>query len=365
MRRPVITWIRCAIAGGLILVSTGATRAPAAATTPYPKAGGVTLSTPADIETADLGEIHAMGANTVAVTVFWQSDPSGNNLTPGSSTPSDATLGVTLDRIRAAGMDPVLDPMFLCTTCSENWRGAIQPSNRDAFFASYRSFIDEYADVAQQHGVVLYFIGSEMTSTQGDTADWRQVANEARTHYKGRLAYEANFDVMGQVGFWDAVDVAGVSAYCPLSDSDHPTVAELERGWHSSLASFTPGRAWFDEVTQVARASGKPVVFGEVGYRSITGTARRPYDWSTTGAFDEQSQAAAYQALLETFENQPWWLGVIWWNWHVANSATDQGYTPRGKAAEQLDLTPRARERRGRDHRSAAQRHRARSRRRR
>lgn len=71
----------------------------------------------------------------------------------------------------------------------------------------------------------------------------------------------------------------------------------------------------------------------------------RPNDWTlgtpgwTLGKPSEREQAAAYQALLATFSNQPWWEGVYWWVW---NALPDDGsdhatnYSPRGKAAERV-----------------------------
>ena len=52
-------------------------------------------------------------------------------------------------------------------------------------------------------------------------------------------------------------------------------------------------------------------------------------------------QAAAYQAVLQTFSGQPWWAGVFWWDWDVAHlydvdTASALDYSIRGKPAESV-----------------------------
>ena len=51
---------------------------------------------------------------------------------------------------------------------------------------------------------------------------------------------------------------------------------------------------------------------------------------------NQTEQAAAYQALLATFSDEPWWEGVYWWVWHHLPDNGDDplDYSPRGKVAE-------------------------------
>jgi hypothetical protein len=333
---PLLIALIVAVPGGVAAPSSRAAPAAAAAAS-YTKVAGVTLASGSNqIQNTELPRINQTGINAVSINIWWQIDSSQTTLSPSSNTPADADLGLTLDQIRARGMRPVLEPMFVCQSCAINWRGAVQPSNRDAFYASYRDFINHYAAIAQQHGVWLFFIGSEMNSTQVDTAQWQEVAAEVRQRYSGTIAYEANFDDITNVGFWSSVDVAGVSAYCPLTDAASPSLAELLADWRSSQAARTAGHNWVAEIANLASTSGKPVIFGEVGYRSTAYAAKAPFDYGTNNPYDGDVQANAYQALLETFDDQPWWMGAIWWEWHINQTSPDTTYTPRAKPAEDL-----------------------------
>jgi hypothetical protein len=118
-----------------------------------------------------------------------------------------------------------------------------------------------------------------------------------------------------------------VDAYWPLSSQPQPDGLALQQAWQpiaQQLRSFS-------------EKLGKRVLFTEAGYRSIAQTATDPGDWHASGPVDEQAQAIAYQALLESVWDQPWFAGVHWWMWDGIGTPQDQeslSYSPHGKKAE-------------------------------
>jgi len=46
--------------------------------------------------------------------------------------------------------------------------------------------------------------------------------------------------------------------------------------------------------------------FTEIGYRSIDGANKAPWDWQISGTVDLQEQADCYQAVFEVFWDRPW-----------------------------------------------------------
>jgi hypothetical protein len=116
-----------------------------------------------------------------------------------------------------------------------------------------------------------------------------------------------------------------------------PRRAELKRAWYRSTARSYPGRNWVAELAGLAQRTRRPILFGEAGYRSSTATASKPYEYKEQGAPDAQGQADAYQALLETFEAQPWWAGALWWQWLAVDAGPlSNGFGLKGKPVEQL-----------------------------
>lgn len=287
------------------------------------------------IANLDLARVKRVGFNTAAVAVFLDVDPlTQSQIRPGAATIGDWELTSTLNQARAAGLRPVVSLVLQCQGCANPWRGALQPRDVRGFFASYRSVVGRYGALARAGGARLFVVGSEMNSLQRHADEWRRVLATARAAFGGPVTYVANWDAIAGVGYWDAVDVVAVSAYFPLSDEARPWLAELTAAWHGSRMRNFAGRNWFAELAALAARTGKPVLFGEAGYRSATYTARWPFDGASMRPADPVSQANAYRALLATFQDQPWWAGVIWWEWTTAGGSLDSSFSPRDKAAE-------------------------------
>jgi hypothetical protein len=305
------------------------------------KVSGVTFSYAASLDqqvrNLDLGRIKAAGADTVSIPVWWKVyEQVPDQLLPDVNTPTDAELESSIGAARAQGLRVALNPLLRCSGCAGGWRGNLHPSNQDTFFNSYRTMLNRYADLAQRTGVSLLLVGSEMNSIDTDPVPWRETIRQVRARYSGTIAYGANWDHVGAVPFWDAVDVVGVSAYFPLTDVASPSVAQLQAAWHEPTAAAARGHRWFSELAEVAGRTHRPVLFTEAGYRSIAHAARMPGDGAVQDAADEGAQAAAYQALLATFENQSWWAGTLWWGWDSTAATDTASFNPRGKAAEGL-----------------------------
>jgi hypothetical protein len=87
------------------------------------------------------------------------------------------------------------------------------------------------------------------------------------------------------------------------------------------------------ELDRLARRVGRRVVLTEVGYGSIDGANRRPWDHTATGPVDLAEQRDCYAAFCATAGRAPRLAGVYFWNWFGVGGPNDRGYTPRGKPA--------------------------------
>jgi len=118
-----------------------------------------------------------------------------------------------------------------------------------------------------------------------------------------------------------------VQAYYPLADNDRPSVDEVRARWQSIAA----------RLERLARRTGKPVVFTEVGYKSMVGGLREPWTWNTDGEPDTTQQRDAFAMLFETLWQRPWFAGTFVWKWHPYQRAdaqrTARDFTPQGKPA--------------------------------
>jgi len=100
-------------------------------------------------------------------------------------------------------------------------------------------------------------------------AGWRDTITASRALYSGAIAYGANFDQYQEVGFWDAVDAVGVTAYFPLSrygDAGKDLDDRLDTAWRG--------------VARDLRAvSDKPIYMLELGWTRRRGATVRPWSY--------------------------------------------------------------------------------------
>lgn len=269
-----------------------------------------------------------VGAGWVQIVPTWyQVSRTSTEIAPTDSSVADEDIRHMVDLARGAGLEVLLKPHVDVLDGSD--RSVIDPNDREAWFRSYRAFIDHYADLANEMDVSQFAVGTELSTLSGDRQRWLTVINDVRKRYEGPLVYAANRFEYAGVPFWDAVDLIGVDGYWQLSSYPTADVSQLER-------AFAPIR---DHLAALAARVGRRILFTEAGYPSQHGAATAPWNAAQSRRPAEDEQAAAYQALLATFTGQPWWAGVFWWTWEVhhryrIDPTEDLDYSVRGKLAE-------------------------------
>ena len=198
-----------------------------------------------------------------------------------------------------------------------------------AWFAAYEAFIVAQARQAAALGVEIFSIGLEyVEATRGHDAEWRRVIAAVRAVYPGLLTYSADYNhEIGHIAFWDALDVIGVNAYIKLAEEDSPGPIALAIG-------ITPH---FVKLGALATRYGKPILFTEVGFPSVTTAARLPWQWpSGDETVDLDLQARAYGAVLGACSSVPWCAGLYWWKYYELpeRGSHAHDYSPAGKPAE-------------------------------
>lgn len=279
----------------------------------------------------------ATGVGWAGVLVTWyQADAGASSIAPASYSPTDNDVIAAITELHSKGMKVMLKPHIDATDGS--WRGTFNPTDKDAWFASFTSFIVHWAQLAQAHGVELLCFGTEYARLTDSTnlARWTSVINTIRANYTGPLVYAANAtyggDEFTSVAFWNQVDVIGLDAYFPLTNHSNPTIAQLIQAWSSNRNSENIVAA----VENFAGAHpGKPVIFTEIGYRSVTAANTAPWDFTMPGAVDIMEQQSCWEAMYEVWSQHSSLHGVIWWAWPVpAPGSGDTDYNPRNKPAQ-------------------------------
>ena len=87
------------------------------------------------------------------------------------------------------------------------------------------------------------------------------------------------------------------------------------------------------QATEEAELDDKPLVFLEVGYPSLDGGAKYPWDYTAKTRADLEEQAMAYRAFSRCWRGRPELLGVFFYEWWGEGGLGDKKYTPRNKPA--------------------------------
>jgi hypothetical protein len=306
MNKRTFTTLIASAAATLIAVAP-AQAAPATVPSTQQKAFNFTSWTPGGYASGSaekaLQQLSALGTDRIVLTPTYYMDSATSDTIAAdpAKTPTDASLRTVMGRAHDLGMSVVIKPHV--DVKDGTFRGDIHPADQAAWFASYRAVLTHYADLAQSAGADTLVVGTELTSTNGDTAAWDALIATARSHFSGTLTYAANWaDGADAIGFWDKLDAIGIDAYMPLQTSGTATVASLVSAW-------TP---YVQQISELHARTGKPVMFTELGYQSRSGALASPA--SASGSPDANVQALAYTAALQVWSAVPWFQGIAWWN---------------------------------------------------
>ena len=249
--------------------------------------------------------------------------------------PTDKDVIHAVKEAHRMGLKVMIKPhIWLGKRWDGNWRGTIRMPNESAWkewFRNYRIFILHYARIAEDYNAEVFCVGTELMATAVQRKDdWRRLIKEIRTIYSGPLIYAANWwQEYSLIEFWDLLDYVGINAFFPLSDKEDASLEELKMGCELIA----------DQLDEFNKKVNKPIIFTEVGYKSVYGTSVRPWEWSSRSPVNHQEQAECYQAVLATFWGRPWFYGLYWWKWFTdpnIGGYSNRGFTPRKKPAEKV-----------------------------
>ena len=285
-----------------------------------------------------LQEMHQLGANAVTFTTSYEvTDLTSSAIYSGRYTATDASLAVSIQRAQSLHM--LVNLSVYVDILGGEWRAYLTPTDRNLWFGDYGKILDHLASIAQRYHVHRLSIGAELISLTSATVNpdnterWLALIRGVRSRYTGLVMYAANWGgsfFLGEylhIQFWRELDVVGIDGYYPLATTPNPSISALELSWqHIHDAILLP----------FARQVRRPLVFAEVGYRSILGVAMTPSNSKRAGSYDVCAQANAYYALLASWQNSHLLDGLYWWYWDTSQQVGapgDTSFSPRLKPA--------------------------------
>jgi len=279
-----------------------------------------------------LGEIAELGASHVALVIpLYQAHAASTTLY--LHTRLSPTLEEVADTIRDArrlGLEVTLFPIvrLLAPRAPNEWRGTLQPTDRDTWFRSYGQLLGDLASLGNLTGASRLVVGSELSTLDGDITQWDKLLTFVRAVYSGTLVYSANWDHYRYAQIFDLVDEIGVTAYFSLREPQQPSdVPTLVSSWRRLRRQIESDLAKYD----------KPFLFTEVGYLSRAGATAAPWDETSGGTADPGEQQRGFEAFRQAFTDplgaRGRLDGIYVWNWYGYGGPATTSYTPRGKPA--------------------------------
>jgi hypothetical protein len=296
-----------------------------------------TLYNPAQADVS-LKNLATTGANWISVIVIvYQETISSTNITRNQyATASDEALGHVMDLAHSLGMRVALVPCVSLSNDPDHWQGQIgtaftTEAQWQDWFAAYRELTNHYAFFAQEAGVDLLYIGSELGGVTHREEDWRRIIKEVRERFKGPISYDSlggRYGDWKRIKWWDAVDYIATDVWYPLTNKNDPTLAELKEAWVD--------KGYIADLENFSKQFNKPFIISEIGYQSADGTNTKPPDFQKflQAPVDLQEQADCYQAALEALWDRPWLQGIFWWQWNAISRQWLED--PHGKPAEDV-----------------------------
>ncbi|MGH1337940.1 MAG: glycoside hydrolase family 113 [Aureispira sp.] len=303
------------------------------------KMNGISLVAPPNaFKTDPMADLQALGASWVAVLpyAYFKKDQPSINAFSKHSWWGERPEGIATSTKYAHenGLKVMLKPQLWT---HDQWIGNLKfetEENWTAFEQNYEKFILRWAVIGDSLGVELLCVGTELCKVVKERPQfWRQLLPKIRQVYKGKLTYAPNWDSYQDVSFWDDLDYIGVDAYFPLLEADTPSVCALKEAW----------KPYVQKLEALAKQWNKPMLFTEYGYLSLDRCTYNSWELEKNRGsvnINEQAQANALEALLETFGKKTWWAGGFIWKWYPTyNASMGEGkhardYTPQGKKAQ-------------------------------
>ncbi len=274
----------------------------------------------------------AMGSNAVALIPYSfirdKNRPTPFRFSDGAGSENDEGVVQSAYDAQQLGMVVVLKPQVFA---GDSWPGAVEMKSGadwNTFFEHYHRWIRHYALLAEIHQLEVLSVGVEFAkATLSHEDEWRELFRNVRGLYQGNLTYAANWGAeFEKVGFWDELDFIGLNCYYPLSKGDNPTKEELTANFDSVKT----------RITRVYEKFNKPIVFTEIGFRSIDTPWKNPHA-EGDDSFNEAHQQLCYEVVFEGIEGEPWCGGILWWKYpsYLEYRGLENGsFTPNHKLAE-------------------------------
>jgi hypothetical protein len=201
----------------------------------------------------------------------------------------------------------------IIATPTWEWRGTFQPTDVNAWFASYQAWLQNLVQIANSLHMSELIVGSEFSLLYQYESQWSALLKSLRPIYAGSLIVTVNWGNDIDYSFWADADAIGISTYFPLTQVPNPTQDELDAGMLANR----------NLIMSISQKYSRPLYFAEIGFPSTNVAASSPWQALASDGSNFQLQADCYQSFLKVWGNEPGLARASVW---ATGDLTDSGY---------------------------------------
>jgi len=266
------------------------------------------------------------GARHVSVAYFGcQTDIKSTDVGACELMPYENTLRA-VEKAQQAGLDASILPLM--GSKDWKWRGYFDPANVQQWFANYTKWISKIAADAERLKLKELVVGSEFSILQKYSDNWRAVIQAVKNIYSGPIIYTANWNSL-KIGFWDATDAIGISAYFSLSNAPNPSQKELNDSWQQLKQALLV----------LAKQYSRPIHITEFGYTNSHTAASSPWYTPREAKRDDLLQAKCFRAFRMAWQNERTLVRASVWATSGFKETREISANPLGRPSEEI-LSP-------------------------
>ncbi|WP_243290532.1 DNRLRE domain-containing protein [Bacillus sp. FJAT-47783] len=222
------------------------------------------------------------------------------------------------------------------------------PQDKYSWFQNWTDICERLInEIANPYNVWCFNVASNLryieydfdTKTYPYTQQWTNLFTLIRKRFKGQVIYRTNYwhesqsrDLKKSNPLWNLVDFVAIDTWFELDNDPSPSVDDLVSDLISTEV-YNRNQNVFQEIKDLAVATGKPIFFGGFGCPSLDYGPKFPWDVAVSSVYNEEVQANLYKAYQLVFSKESFFLGFSVW---TINS--DDSYKVIGKQAESIIL---------------------------
>ncbi|MEA3239539.1 MAG: hypothetical protein U9Q94_07160 [Candidatus Bipolaricaulota bacterium] len=229
---------------------------------------------------AQIERMAAVGINAVQfIKMFAMDDETDNQIyDPNPMSNVDEELRSGIIAMKQTGFQVMLRLVIFLNAPwpkADNLQTRLAPSDWNEWFRSYEEIALRYAKLAEETGVDIYSFSDTLQTSYVFEEKYRELIGHLRTVYSGELTVLTGpyGEELKKVGFWDVLDYIGIDGslltvgYVPFEEANDLSLDEIYKIY---LREFE------EEVLPTAKSVGKPILWGEIYYRSVERSTYSP-----------------------------------------------------------------------------------------